>query len=138
MMTRKMYRVMMELLESSGKWLDMRDMAKGMNMMTNQVSALISHVDNTHIERDGYDVRFSGTDEEAWTAKYAVTKECYSLEDEDFTNVFGTLSKAGAISVMDICNETGLGSPSVIAILKTIRHIAMVREGTVKLYYLTE
>lgn len=136
MMTKKMYRLWMELLKAPGKWQNIHRLAKELNVTANQVSALISHIDNTFIDRDGEDVLFSGTEDDAWRMRRTVTKECYGFSDEDLDTVLNSLSTVGALSVTDICNETGMTMSNVMIALRTVPNLGVVSGGSVKLYYI--
>ena len=136
MMTKKMYRLWMELLKSPGRWQDIHVLAKKLNITANQVSALISHIDNTFIDRDGDDVLFTGTDDDAWNMRRKVTKECFGFTDDELDCVLNSLSTVGALSVTDICNETGMSMTNVMIVLKTVPNLGVVSGGSVKLYYI--
>lgn len=135
-MTRKMFKVWSAILAyPAGTWVEASDIAKKSDLTARQVLAVFSHMDCEMLIRDGSAYKFNGNEREKELTRRKIMAECYGISDDVIESVRMTLSEVGAISVTDICAETGLDKSAVSRILHMMDDVRTVPSGAQVLYY---
>lgn len=135
-MTRKMFKIWSVMFTyPAGAWVDASDIAKKSDMTARQVMSVFAHIDCDMLIRDGSSYKFDGNERDKELMRRKVIAECYGISDETIESVRRTLSEVGAISVTDICEETGLDKSAVSRILHMMDDVRTVPSGAQVLYY---
>ena len=138
-MNNNTFKVLSYLIKNPNKWYDTQTIAFNTNLTNRQVMSTISVMESRSVVRDRDNdnkiiIMFSGDETAALKAKKELVIEHYKITKDDRDMVYGLLSPAGYLTMVDLMEETGYTKNTLSRVLNVTDGVMSIGSGTTTLY----